>query len=87
MIEVGVRKLKNSLSRYLRQVREGETIVVTDRGEPVARIVPAGVPEHIARLMAEGRVTWSGRRFKPPEDLIVPKPGPPLSDYIAEDRF
>lgn len=86
MIEVGVRELKNSLSRYLRRVREGETIVVTDRGRPVARIVPTGVPEHIAKLIAEGRVSWSGERFVPPDNPIVPKPGPPLSDYIAEDR-
>jgi len=87
MIEVGVRELKNSLSRYLKKVRAGETVVVTDRGKPVARITSTDVPEHIARLMAEGRVTWSGKRFEPPKDLIVPKPGPPLSDYIAEDRF
>ncbi|CAN5478849.1 MAG: type II toxin-antitoxin system Phd/YefM family antitoxin [Actinomycetota bacterium] len=67
MTEVGVRELKHSLSRYLYKVREGETIVVTDRGKPVARIVPAGIPEHIARLMAQGRVIWSGKRFEPPE--------------------
>lgn len=44
MIEVGVRELRNSLSRYLHKVREGETIVVTDRGKPVARIGPKASP-------------------------------------------
>jgi prevent-host-death family protein len=87
MIEVGIRELKNALSRYLRKVRRGETVVVTDRGEPVARIIPAGVPEHIAKLMAQGEVTWSGRRFRPPTRRIKPRPGPPISDYISEDRF
>ena len=86
MIEVGVRELKNSLSRYLKKVRAGETVVVTDRGKPVARIISTDVPEHVARLMAEGRVTWSGKRFEPPRDLIELAPGPPLSDYISEDR-
>ncbi len=86
MEEVGVRELKASLSRYLRRVRAGETIVVTDRGRPVARIVPAGIPEHVARLMAEGRVTWSGKPFVPPEKVFKLKPGPPISDYISEDR-
>jgi len=85
MEEVGVRELKGALSRYLKRVRAGETIVVTDRGEPIARIIPVGIPEGIAKLMAEGRVTWSGKPFTPPEPVRI-APGPPLSDYIAEDR-
>lgn len=87
MIEVGVRRLKNSLSRYLKLVQEGETIVVTDRGKAVARLIPSGVPSNIAKLMAEGRITWSGKRFTPPENSPVLKPGAgSLADYIAEDR-
>ena len=61
-----MRELKSSLSRYLKRVRKGESIVVTDRGEPIARIIPVGIPEGIAKLMAEGRVTWSGKPFRPP---------------------
>jgi prevent-host-death family protein len=86
MIEVGVRELKNALSSYLRRVRQGETVVVTDRGVPVARVIPAGVPEQIAKLMAEGRVSWSGKKFDAPQRVPRLTPGPPLSDYIAEDR-
>lgn len=86
MIRVGVRQLKNSLSRYLERVRAGETVLVTSRGRPVARIIPTSLPEGIARLMAEGRLTWSGRRFTAPERVPELEPGPPLSDYIAEDR-
>jgi prevent-host-death family protein len=86
MESVGVRDLKASLSRYLRLVKEGETVVVTERGEPIARIVPMAIPERLARLMAEGRVSWSGRPFVPPREPFRLKPGPPLSDYVAEDR-
>lgn len=71
--------------RYLKRVRAGETIVVTDHGEPIARIIPAGLPDHVARLMAEGRVTWSGARFVPPDPVPI-SPGPSLADYISEDR-
>jgi len=85
MEEVGVRQLKNDLSRYLRRVREGTTIVVTDRGEPIARIVPAGVPDDVARLITEGRITWSGGRVQPATPIRV-APGVPLSDYVAEER-
>lgn len=37
-VEVGVRDLKNNLSRYLERVGQGDEIIVTDRGRPVARI-------------------------------------------------
>jgi prevent-host-death family protein len=86
MEHVGVRELKASLSRYLGRVRAGQTIVVTDRGRPVARIVPVGIPEHVASLMAEGRVTWSGKPFTLPARAHRLRPGPPLSEYIGEDR-
>lgn len=81
-----MRELKASLSRYLGKVKEGGTIVVTERGRPIARIVPVAIPEHIARLMAQGTVTWSGKPFRPPTRVFKLKPGPSLSDYISEDR-
>jgi len=40
MKEVGIRELKNRLSEYVRQVREGEVVMVTDRGEVVAELRP-----------------------------------------------
>ncbi len=42
MKTVGVRELKNSLSEYLRRVRSGESVLVTDRGEIVAELAPPG---------------------------------------------
>ena len=46
-INVGIRELKSRLSEYLRQVKAGETVTITDRGQPVGRIVP------IARSLQE----------------------------------
>ena len=45
MKTVGVRELKNRLSEYLREVRRGESVLVTDRGEVVAEFSP---PRHSA---------------------------------------
>lgn len=39
---VGVRELRQNLSQYLERIKAGEALVVTDRGEVVARMVPAG---------------------------------------------
>ncbi|MGI9021334.1 MAG: type II toxin-antitoxin system Phd/YefM family antitoxin [Solirubrobacterales bacterium] len=61
-MEVGVREFKARLSEHLRRVAAGERITITSRGRPVAEVLPAGArrdpaQEHLARLIAEGRVT------------------------------
>jgi prevent-host-death family protein len=38
---VGVRELRQNLSRYLKRVKDGETLIVTVRGREVARLVPS----------------------------------------------
>lgn len=43
-MNVGVKALKNSLSRYLRAVRAGETVLVTERGKVVAELRPRATP-------------------------------------------
>jgi prevent-host-death family protein len=54
--EVGVKELRADLSAWLRRVRDGASIVVTDRGAPIARLTPVGSPTGLDRLVAEGRV-------------------------------
>lgn len=58
MEKVSVSKLKDQLSAYLRKVRAGQTVVVTDRNQPVAQLVPISrresEDERIARLVAQG---------------------------------
>ena len=53
---VSVSELKANLSRYLREVRRGGEIQVTDRGTPVARLVPPVEPDdvHLAQLIKAG---------------------------------
>lgn len=86
MLTVGIRDLKSHLSRYIARVRRGEAIVVTDHGDPVAHLVPIGVPEDVEALLSEGRISWSGGRFRAPREAVSVKPGPPLSGYVSEDR-
>ena len=53
----GVRELRQNLSVYLRRVREGETLEVTERGRAVARLTPLPVGQGVLdRMIAEGRV-------------------------------
>ena len=64
MKTVGVRELKNRLSEYLREVRRGESVLVTDRGEVVAEFSPPrhgaidpGVPSALLALAKRGLIT------------------------------
>jgi prevent-host-death family protein len=64
MKTVGVRDLKNKLSEYLRRVRLGESVLVTDRGEVVAELLPPGqgqgdpsVPAGLQSLVKRGLLT------------------------------
>ncbi len=59
---VGVRELRQNLSVYLRRVQEGESLVVTDHGRPVARLTPLPVSvDVLERLAADGRVFMPSR--------------------------
>lgn len=60
---IGIRQLKAELSQLLRRVEAGEQIIVTDRGAPIARIVPAGsagAPAWVDGVIAAGQAVWSG---------------------------
>lgn len=83
-MSVGVRELRDGLSRHLAQVRAGHVVTVTDHGVPVARIVPVGVPSSLERMIAEGRVE-PARRRKQPSGRRVSARGT-VSDLVAEQR-
>ena len=78
----GVQKLKSSLRETLEQVRTGESIIITDRGEPIARIVPIEPEaERLERLIRAGVLRapvrpldesfWKLPRMEDPEGLLV----------------
>jgi prevent-host-death family protein len=82
-MHVGVRELRDHLSRHLAEVRSGRTVIVTDHGEPIARIVPVG-PTRLEQLRLEGRVTPAARRRTPaPKPIVV---AGSVSDLIDGQR-
>jgi prevent-host-death family protein len=86
---VGARELKVRLGTYLRQVRQGRTLVVTDRGQPVAELRPlsaaTGDAAVLAGLEARGIVRRPTRNGLAPFRPIVAR-GEPLSTAVIEDR-
>jgi len=88
MTTVGIRELKNRLSRYLKRVRAGERLVVTDRGEPVAILSPPAVTpvdRRIEAVLREGIARWGGG--KPRGARRPPRVnGPTVAEAVIEDR-
>lgn len=84
---VGVRELRQNLSVYLDRVKAGETLEVTEHGQPVARLTP-NPPKRLSildQMIADGRATpaKTDHRTTPPPPNI---PGRPLSEILQEMR-
>lgn len=75
MTKTAVTKLKASLAHYIKQVKAGEEILVTERGEPVARIVPVEKegPESIKALERQGLIRAGSGRL-PADFWELPRP-------------
>lgn len=84
MDSIGIRELRQNASRYLRQVERGETLEVTDRGRPVARLVPIPEESTFDRLVAEGRITPARGDLLDLGPPLKPKPGVPLPSEVLE---
>jgi prevent-host-death family protein len=86
MESVGVRELRDHLSRHLAEVQDGQSLTITDRGKPIARLVPVG-PSTLDRLIAEGRVTPPKRPKRPKRPARRPiKANGAVSDFVDEQR-
>ncbi|MGI9094934.1 MAG: type II toxin-antitoxin system Phd/YefM family antitoxin [Thermoleophilaceae bacterium] len=87
MRSVGVRELRQNASRYLREVKRGETVEVTERGEPIARLVPIPEESTYERLMAEGRIRPGKGSLLDLGPPLEPESGErPLSEILEEMR-
>ncbi len=89
MGSVGVRELRQNLSRYLARVKAGESLVVTERGDEVALLVPSGAnAEGHARLAAQfGATVPVARLEQVAASLVAPGARAGTTDaFIAESR-
>jgi prevent-host-death family protein len=85
---VGTRELKNKLSEYMRRVKAGETIIVTERGKTIGQIVPVKptLEERLQTMVDAGLAEWNGQKLKPYKPKAVNRSSHLLSDLVIEDR-
>lgn len=90
---VGIRELKTRLSKYLRNVKDGGEVIVSERGKVVARIIPANkrskpsLETILLKLSEESRIILPTVYKKPSPPLSRKKiEGSPFSDAVREGR-
>ncbi|MDQ3629812.1 MAG: type II toxin-antitoxin system prevent-host-death family antitoxin [Actinomycetota bacterium] len=88
MEHVGIREMRQHLSRYAKRARDGESFVITDRGEQVAQLGPAtDRASVIDRLVADrGATRAKGDLLARLEHLDRPLEGPPTQEVLDEQR-
>lgn len=93
MTTASVSEAKNQLSALLKLVQAGQSVLITDRGIPVARLEPVtlgpGIPPQILRLAQQGLVRLPERE-PDTEWLDLPRPtvapGPCASEILLDER-
>jgi len=86
-MDVTVTDLRAHLSEWLDRARQGDEVVITDRGIPVARLLGLTTTATLERLTAEGVI---GRPAAPrrPQASGRPRPRPrrPVADLVSDQR-
>jgi prevent-host-death family protein len=87
-VRVGVWDLKARLSKYLRQVSQGQTVIITDHGHSVGRLSPVDQPlnERLKALQDAGLVAWNGQKLKPVTPAAVNRSERQVSEILVEMR-
>ena len=88
IVTVGVKELKDHLSTYLRQVKDGKIIEITEHGRPVGRIIPQEITleEKIEAMRRAGLIKWSGKKLRPLEPIGEMIGERTLSEIVIENR-
>ncbi len=94
MVRAGIAELKSKLSHFLKITRAGEDVIITDRGRPVARLVPlderpTDLSAHLQEMERRGEVRiGTGSAFETAQDLPLPvvKSGFSVVQVLIDER-
>jgi prevent-host-death family protein len=88
---VGIREAKIDLSKILKRVKSGREVVITDRGHPIAKIVPLvsenlPLEERVRRLEGQGLLLPVSKKNRRPLPPPLPTPEGAAQGFLQEDR-
>ena len=85
---VNIRELKSRLSHYLRLTKAGESVVITERGTPIGRIVPMAAPieQRIDAMTQAGLALWNRKKLKSIPPVAKVRGKRTVASLLIEDR-
>lgn len=90
MIKIGLREANLHFSRYLKMVKGGKEVVLTDRGKPVAIIKPVpeeeGLEEERIKYLENQGILKQAVKGRFPLHKLITISGKPVSKIVAEGR-
>ncbi len=86
--KIGIRELKTRLGKYVRHVKAGNIVVITEHGKPVGRIVPmsATLESRAGELARAGLIAWSGRKLKTLKAVPRTRGKRTVAELLLENR-
>lgn len=85
---VNIRELKSRLSHYLRLTKAGESVIITERGTPIGRIVPTAAPveERMEAITQAGLALWNKKKLPSISPVATVRGKHTVADLLIEDR-
>jgi prevent-host-death family protein len=86
--KVNIRELKSRLSYYLRLAKAGESVEILERGNPIGRIIPTGLPvrDRIEAMAQSGLLAWNKRKLKPMAPVARVRGKRTVAELLIEGR-
>ena len=85
---IGIRDLKAQLSSYVQEAKAGNIVIITERGQPVAKLTPIRptIEQRLDELVEVGLLEWSGQRLSPFTPEIATRGDKTVAELLLEDR-
>ena len=87
---IGIRELKARLSSHLQRVQQGETITITDRGQPIGQIVPmkrlSTATSRVLALTQSGIIAWNGQKLRSASPRIRARGKHTVAELLLDNR-
>lgn len=86
--KVGIREFKAQMGAYMQLVKQGNIVILTERGKPIGQItpLPASLAERNRQFIESGYAKWSGRKLRPYKPTIKLRGNKTMSELLLEDR-
>jgi len=87
-IRVNIREFRTHLSAYLRRVKAGEVVEIAERGKPIGRLIPEGMPveERMKMLAQMGWVVLGRGKLRPRKPVARVKGKKTVAEMLVEER-